>query len=41
MKMNGQSFSEEVSEIVNTFTPSNKEILLLYAIADPVELHVD
>ena len=39
--MNGQSLSEEVSEIVSTFAPSNKKIVLLDTIADPMELHVD
>ena len=39
--MNGQSLSEEVSEIVSTFAPSNKKIVLLDTIADPMEFTVD
>lgn len=39
--MNGQSLSEEVSEIMSTFAPRNKKIVLLDTIADPMELHVD
>ena len=39
--MNGQCLSEEVSEIVSTFAPSDKKIVLLDTITDPMELHVD
>ena len=41
VEMDWQRFGEKISEVVHTFTPGDKKLLLFYSIANPVKLHVD